>query len=153
MQTVSDSQWRKRLSRHTAVKFPFAALLAKAQPSTSVCRNQTANNCARNRPRYRWQLKSAITSPNFALWCNGNTAPFGGVILGSMPSGAAPALRPRRSRIYRPGLGLAIGNANVAEGDAAGEPEGEGDNVDGEGGTVGVGDGVGVGGGGIMFSQ
>src|SRR5260370_42604539 len=89
MQTVSGSHWRKRLSRHTAVKFPFAALSAKAQPSTSVCRNQTANNCARNRARYRWQLKSAITSPNFALWCNGNTAPFGGVILGSNPSGAA----------------------------------------------------------------
>src|SRR5438094_766815 len=89
MQTVSGSQWRKRLSRRTVVKFPFAALSAKAQPSTSVCRNQTANNCARNRARYRWQLKSAITSPNFALWCNGNTAPFGGVILGSNPSGAA----------------------------------------------------------------
>src|SRR5437870_5756580 len=89
MQTVSGSQWRKRLSRRTVVKFPFAALSAKAQSSTSVCRNQTANNCARNRARYRWQLKSAITSPNFALWCNGNTAPFGGVILGSNPSGAA----------------------------------------------------------------
>src|SRR5437870_6027881 len=89
MQTVSGSQWRKRLSRRTVVKFPFAALSAKAQPSTSVCRNQTANNCARNRARYRWQLKSAITSPNFALWCNGNTAPFGVVILGSNPSVAA----------------------------------------------------------------
>src|SRR5437763_11962360 len=57
MQTVSDSQWRKRLSRHTAVKFPFAPLSAKAQPSTFVCRNRTANNCARHRARYRWQLK------------------------------------------------------------------------------------------------
>src|SRR5204862_7564780 len=34
-------------------------------------------------------LSAAITSPHFALWCNGNTAPFGGVILGSNPSGAA----------------------------------------------------------------
>src|SRR6266446_573969 len=57
MQTVLDSQWRKRLSRHTAVKFPFAPLSAKAQPSTFACRNQTANNCARHRARYRWQLK------------------------------------------------------------------------------------------------
>jgi hypothetical protein len=26
-------------------------------------------------------------------WCNGNTAPFGGVILGSNPSGVASLLR------------------------------------------------------------
>src|SRR6266404_4121972 len=50
-------QLQKRLSRHTAVKFPFAPLSAKAQPWTFVCRNQTANNCARHRARYRWQLK------------------------------------------------------------------------------------------------
>src|SRR5437667_3906960 len=146
MQTVSGSQWRKRLSRRTAVKFPFAALSAKAQPSTSVCRNQTSNNCARHRARYRWQLKSAITSPSFALWCNGNTAPFGGVILGSNPSGAATqtagvlAIRMPRSRIYLPGVGLEIGNANVAEGDAGGLA-GPGEDVDvGDGETVGVGE-------------
>ena len=35
--------------------------------------------------------QSKIGNPNLpiALWCNGNTAPFGGVILGSSPSGAA----------------------------------------------------------------
>ena len=85
----------------------------------------------------------------FTPWCNGNTAPFGGVILGSNPSGAATSKA--SPRIYRPGVGLEIGNANVAEGDASGEPEGEVDVGDGE--TVGVGDGVGVGGGGIIFSQ
>ena len=52
---------------------------------------------------------------------------------------------------YPPGVGLAIGNANVAEGDAGGEPKGEGDVGDGE--TIGLGEGVGVGGGGIIFSQ
>ena len=55
---------------------------------------------------------------------------------------------------HLPGVGLAIGNANVAEGDALGEPESEGDDVDvGEPETVGVGEGVGVGGGGMIFSQ
>lgn len=62
------------------------------------------------------------------------------------------ALRARRRCIYRPGVGLEIGNANVAAGDAAGEPEGEGEDVGG-GETVGVGVGVDVGGGGIIFSQ
>jgi hypothetical protein len=102
---------------------------------------------------------------SFALWCNGNTAPFGGVIHGSNPCGAATPRktafgargspsRVKRSflRGYLPGVGLEIGNANVAEGDAAGEPEGEDVDV-GEGETVGVGEGVGVGGGGIIFSQ
>ena len=55
-------------------------------------------------------------------------------------------------RIYRPGVGLAIGNANVEAGDAAGEPEAEAVGV-GDGEIVGVGEGVGVGGGGIIFSQ
>ena len=55
---------------------------------------------------------------------------------------------------HLPGVGLEIGNANVAEGDAAGEPEGDGEDVEvGDGETVGVGEGVGVGGGGIIFSQ
>ena len=62
------------------------------------------------------------------------------------------ALRARRSRSYVPGVGLEIGNANVAEGDAVGETEGEAVDV-GDGETVGVGEGVGVGGGGIIFSQ
>src|SRR5439155_16067017 len=99
-------------------------------------------------------LSAAITSPHFALWCNGNTAPFGGVILGSNPSGAATqtagvlALRTPRSRIYLPGVGLEIGNAKVAEGDAAGELVCPGEDVDvGDGETVGVGEG---GGGGII---
>src|SRR5438309_5569608 len=156
---VSAWRWRKRLSRHTAARFPSAALSTKALPSTFGCRNQTANNCARNRARYRLQLNSAIQTDRslFALWCNGNTAPFGGVILGSNPSGAATqtagflALRTRRSHIYLPGVGLEIGNANVAEGDAAGELVCPGEDVDvGDGETVGVGDG---GGGGIIFSQ
>ena len=55
---------------------------------------------------------------------------------------------------HLPGVGLAIGNANVAAGDAAGEPEGGSEAVDvGGGETVGVGEGVGVGGGAIIFSQ
>ena len=83
-----------------------------------------------------------------------------GVILGSNPSGAATqtagvlALRTPRSRIYLPGVGLEIGNANVAEGDAAGGLAGLGEDVDvGDCETVGVGEGVGVGGGGIILSQ
>ncbi len=64
------------------------------------------------------------------------------------------ALRTPRSRIYLPGVGLEIGNANVAEGDAAGGLAGLGEDVDvGDGETVGVGEGVGVGGGGIILSQ
>ena len=64
------------------------------------------------------------------------------------------ALRERRSRVYLCGVGLEIGNANVAEGDPAGGLLGPGEEVAvGEGDTVGVGDGVGVGGGGIIFSQ
>jgi hypothetical protein len=118
---------------------------------------------------------SVQTIADFALWCNGNTAPFGGVILGSNPSGAARLLlflgrdlvnlfpvlqfafwknaaQRGSSRAYLLGLGLGSGNANVA--DAAGvgdvDPPGDDDDVD-----VGEGDGVGVGvgGGGIMFSQ
>jgi len=61
-------------------------------------------------------------------------------------SGRSTSLR------YFVGLGLAIGNANVAEGDAGGEPEGEDVDV-GEGEIVGVDEGVGVGSGGIIFSQ
>ena len=52
---------------------------------------------------------------------------------------------------YFRGVGLEIGNANVALGDAAGEPVDPGDDVD-VGLGVGVGDGVGVGVG-IIFSQ
>jgi len=52
------------------------------------------------------------------------------------------------------GVGLEIGNANVAEGEAVALPLGPGEEVAvGEGETVGVGEGVGVGGGGIIFSQ
>jgi len=55
---------------------------------------------------------------------------------------------------YLFGVGLEIGNANVAEGDAAGGLAGLGEDVDvGDGETVGVGEGVGVGGGGIILSQ
>ena len=52
---------------------------------------------------------------------------------------------------YFAGVGLEIGNANVAEGDAAGGLAGPGDVGDGE--VIGVGEGVGVGSGGIIFSQ
>ena len=55
------------------------------------------------------------------------------------------------SPVYLPGVGLEIGNANVAEGDAPGEPDGAVVDV-GDGETVGVGEGVGVGVG-IIFSQ
>ena len=55
---------------------------------------------------------------------------------------------------YFAGVGLEIGNANVAEGDATGGLAGPGDDVDvGDGEVIGVGEGVGVGGGGIIFSQ
>jgi hypothetical protein len=52
-------------------------------------------------------------------------------------------------------LGLWIGKANVADGEAdcTGEPDGAGDGEVGEGVGVAVGEGVGVGGGGIIFSQ
>ena len=58
--------------------------------------------------------QSKIGNPN-TPWCNGNTAPFGGVILGSNPSGVAtrftlanlhgsavrnPESYPRRARVH-----------------------------------------------------
>ena len=33
--------------------------------------------------------RESLTATRFTPWCNGNTAPFGGVILGSNPSGVA----------------------------------------------------------------
>src|SRR2546430_9665440 len=85
--------WRSpnRLSKRTAERFPSAAWPIKAPRSIFDCQNRTANNCARNRARYRWQHLS-VSPLSLALWCNGNTAPFGGVILGSSPSGAAISL-------------------------------------------------------------
>ena len=73
---------------------------------------------------------------------------------GSHANGWRPRASHARSRSYLPGVGLEIGNANVAEGDAAGGLAGPGEDVDvGDGETVGVGEGVGVGGGGIILSQ
>src|SRR2546430_17545359 len=85
--------WRSpnRLSKRTAERFPSAAWPIKAPRSIFDCQNRTANNCARNRARYRWQ-HLGVSPLSLALWCNGNTAPFGGVILGSSPSGAATSL-------------------------------------------------------------
>src|SRR5689334_12243185 len=48
---------------------------------------------ARDKKGNRLRLQSAIPPPKSLFgdtpWCNGNTAPFGGVILGSNPSGVA----------------------------------------------------------------
>ena len=42
-------------------------------------------------------LQSKLANPKIANgdtpWCNGNTAPFGGVILGSNPSGVATLMK------------------------------------------------------------
>ena len=117
-------------------------------------------------------VKIAIVNRN-TPWCNGNTAPFGGVIHGSNPCGVANLIAVSvvrfQMRVAADGYGLGlvdgegagvevgetevvgIGNANVAEGDADGvvDVPGEGDGVD-VGVEVGVGLGVGVG---MVFSQ
>ena len=43
-----------------------------------------SRNCTLNENRQSTNRKTEVTP-----WCNGNTAPFGGVILGSNPSGVA----------------------------------------------------------------
>src|SRR5262249_48922730 len=85
---------RRRLSRRTAGKFPSVASLEKALRSTFAYPGRARNNCGGDFCAYcsAIQNRQSQIENCLALWCNGNTAPFGGVILGSNPSGAATLL-------------------------------------------------------------